>query len=388
VNLEIWGHVPIPLGTLRSSILTVIRQLTLEHGLLGGASRVVLSDNRDARVDSSADLYVDYTRHCPREWFSVSERAQDHLAGALLFNRPFASKLFIPAVERIRESGVDVLFLHEGHNATASLPLWKSSLPDVPVILYVHTRPSRGYFRPELRRLLNHADGLVFVSQAARADLLGRYGAESFRVPSVVVHNGLDEGIFHSTGKQPRLEEGVLRVTYAGELAPYKGVHHLLAAVAACHSRIQLRIVGGSTGRPQESPMSAYEVSLRDFATKNGVACEFVPRVGQLELAELFRASDVVAVPSVLEAFGMVAREAAACGSVVIASRRGGLPESAGPHAVYIDPANVRQFACALDRLNDPNILSELQSEATAWVAERTWTTAYRMVHEFAGKLV
>jgi glycosyltransferase involved in cell wall biosynthesis len=375
--VTLWAHVPTPLATGQSSLFVVIENLCAQHNVFGGASTVMVSDNRDVRVENATALTVDYTRYCPREWFTPTEMRIDHVYGLLGLRRPYSSRIFIPAVEALADVRPDVVFLHEGHHATPSLPLWSEALPDSQLILYAHIPFSRGYRRRELRRLLAAASGVVFVSEQQRNDanrFLGR-----LPIPAGVVNNGIDADRFHPL---PRERENLFRLTYVGEISPHKGLHLLVAALrhlTPAKRRVLLRIVGESRHRSALG-MSEYERELRAVAAELRVQVEWLGRIPHASMPAIYQASDVVCVPSVWqEPFGMVVLEAMACGAAVIASPNGGLREAGGDAAVYVDPTDDRSLASAIaDLIDDPEHLLALQTRSVAHARLGGWDSRYK----------
>ncbi len=347
------AHVPIPLSSSGSSIATVIRELTKEHARHGGRTTVVSAVDRDLRVDGAENRLVDFSSVCPRGWFTRRETLADFAAGGLGFTRQHWGRMQDPAIDAVREVRPEVVLIHEGHYALASVPAWKRSLPGTPRVLYVHNPVSRSYGRRELRRLLAHLDGIIFVSEDARRRLRRRAGGLP---PSAVVHNGVDAQVFHA---RDRLDgpRGPLRITFAGQVSDYKGAHLMLRAIAdaGLGSDAEVKVVGSSAHRPG-LPLSDYEQGLRTMAHDLGLVVRFIPFCAQGEVAGHLRDSDIVCVPSVWpEPFGMAALEAMACGAVVVASDRGGLPEACGGAARLVDPEDAAQFATALRELSDPD---------------------------------
>ena len=110
---------------------------------------------------------------------------------------------------------------------------------------------------------------------------------------------------------------------------PLKAPDVLLRAVAemlrtdpSLRSRLVVPVVGGPSGSGMEQPQS-----LAQLAAELGIddVVRFVPPVGQAELAKWYAAATLVAVPSHNESFGLVAAEAQAAGTPVVAAAVGGL---------------------------------------------------------------
>ena len=116
---------------------------------------------------------------------------------------------------------------------------------------------------------------------------------------------------------------------FAGRIQPLKAPDVVLKAAAdllardpALRERLQVVVVGGASGSGLDRP-----TSLADLAAELGVTdvVRLEPAVTQDVLATWYAAADVVCVPSHNESFGLVAIEAQACGTPVVAARVGGL---------------------------------------------------------------
>ena len=161
------------------------------------------------------------------------------------------------------------------------------------------------------------ADLLLAATEVEAGQLTGLYGADPARV--AVVHPGVDTEMFHPAAAEPDraalgIGDGDIVVAFAGRIQPHKGPAVLVRAAAELRRRYPARtlrvlIVGDASGDGQAEPRR-----LRALATGLGVAAvvRLIPALPAAELARVFRAADVVAVPSYSEAFGLVAVEAQA----------------------------------------------------------------------------
>jgi len=117
---------------------------------------------------------------------------------------------------------------------------------------------------------------------------------------------------------------------FAGRIQPLKAPDVLLHAAAellrrepSLRDRLVLLVAGGASGNGAGQPNA-----LRELAVSLGIEDQvrFLPPQGGQDLVRVFRASDAVVVPSYNESFGLVALEAQACGTPVVAAEVGGLP--------------------------------------------------------------
>ena len=144
---------------------------------------------------------------------------------------------------------------------------------------------------------------------------------------------------------------------FAGRIQPLKAPDVLLRAVAALlerepgrRSRIVVPIVGGPSGSGLDKPQA-----LADLAAQLGLTdvVRFVPPVSQAELAQWYAAATLVAVPSYNESFGLVAVEAEATGTPVVAAAVGGLTTAVrdGHSGLLVPGHDTDDWADALQRV-------------------------------------
>ncbi len=146
-------------------------------------------------------------------------------------------------------------------------------------------------------------------------------------------------------------------IAFVGRIQPHKGPEILIRSIAemvshspALRTNLIVLIVGGASGTG-----SAEVERLRELATWLGIAdiIRFEPPVDRATLPRYYRAADLVAVPSYSESFGLVALEAQACGTPVIASAVGGLRTAVadGISGVLVDGHNPRAWSSVITRL-------------------------------------
>lgn len=179
------------------------------------------------------------------------------------------------------------------------------------------------------RTAYEHADAIIAVSDGMRADVLDCYPAvHPDRVH--VVRNGIDANIYH-----PVAETGAVRalgadpqrpiVAFVGRITRQKGVGHLLAAAHHIDPGAQLLLCAGAPDTPEiETETRAAVAELA--AARRGVI--WVPDMLPIDtVRQVLSAATVFACPSVYEPLGIVNLEAMACGTAVVASAVGGIPE-------------------------------------------------------------
>jgi D-inositol-3-phosphate glycosyltransferase len=181
-------------------------------------------------------------------------------------------------------------------------------------------------------QVVEAADMLIASTDIEAKQLINLYDADAGRVE--VVQPGVDLTVFRprdtdEARRRLELPTDAHVVLFAGRLQPLKAPDVLLRAVAllldetpGLRSRLVVPIVGGPSGTGLEHPEA-----LAELAERLGIAdvVRFVPPVPPAELALWDAAASVVAVPSYNESFGLVAAEAQAAGTPVIAAAVGGL---------------------------------------------------------------
>jgi D-inositol-3-phosphate glycosyltransferase len=247
----------------------------------------------------------------------------------------------------------------------------------------------RIYGEEEIVRL---ADRLIANTAEERRELIEMYAAEPDRV--AVVHPGVDINVFRA-GRQEEaraslgIAEDTALLLFAGRIQPLKAPDVVIKAAAtmlradpSLRERLVVAIVGGASGSGLEQPSA-----LTDLSESLGLGdvVRFVPTVSQRELADWYAAASVVCVPSHNESFGLVAIEAQACGTPVVAARVGGLATavSDGVTGVLIDGHDPHDYAEAIHPLLTDAGLRDAMSqkavrhaEAFSWdvTADRTLT--------------
>src|SRR5204863_3657069 len=141
---------------------------------------------------------------------------------------------------------------------------------------------------------------------------------------------------------------------FVGRIQPLKGVDVAVEALASLRRRdAVLVVVGGPSGVEGEGEAER----ARDLAEELGVAdrIRWVPPQPHHLLSTYYRAADVCLVPSRSESFGLVALEAAACGTPVVAAAVGGLRTLVdhGTTGYLVDDRDPRVFASYVERLLD-----------------------------------
>ncbi len=237
-------------------------------------------------------------------------------------------------------------------------------------------------------QVVDAADMLIANTDIEAKQLIELYDADPGRVE--VVHPGVDLSLFRpldraSARRALGLPAEAHVLMFAGRIQPLKAPDVLLRAVAvllardpSLRSRVVVPIVGGPSGsgldRPESLHALAGELGISDVV-------RFVPPVGHADLAQWYAAATLVAVPSYNESFGLVAVEAQASGTPVVAAAVGGLTTAVrhGRSGLLVDGHDAERWADALARvIGDEALRVNLEAGALAHAREFSWEATAR----------
>ncbi|MCW2501393.1 MAG: glycogen synthase [Frankiales bacterium] len=294
--------------------------------------------------------------------------------------------------------GCDVLHSHTWYADMAGH--LGSLLWDVPHVVTTHSlEPHRPWKADQLgggyrisswaeKVALHDAAAVIAVSEGMRADVLDAYpGLDPARVH--VVHNGIDTAEYAPVEETDVLERlgvdpAVPYAIFVGRITHQKGVEHLLRSAASWPG--QLVLCAGAPDTPEiAASVAALVAELQ--ATRPGVfwVQEMLPRA---EVVQLLSHATVFVCPSVYEPLGIVNLEAMACGTAVVASRVGGIPEVVedGVTGLLVDLGEgfeERLAAAVTSLLNDPARAAAMGAAGRARaVAEFAWDAIARRTVE------
>jgi spore coat protein SA len=280
---------------------------------------------------------------------------------------PFFRHIFRPLLSILKTG--DIVWCHNQPffcAALASLIRAKGAL----LVYHAHNpltdRPTRAAFK------VFAPDACIFVSDAIRQRAVRWMPWLS---NTYVVHNGADDSVFYPASPEGQPKNPIPVVLFIGRLVPIKGVHVLMEAMRILQERkvkILCRIVGSSF--LQGSKVTSY---VRDLIEKRPSNAEFKGFCAHTDVADQYRAADMLCCPSVWqEPFGNVNIEAMACGVPVVATRVGGIPEIAAEGGiVLVEPNSAVELANALQKLaEDEDLRRQVAAEGLRAFQRRfTW---------------
>ncbi|MET1075739.1 MAG: D-inositol-3-phosphate glycosyltransferase [Umezawaea sp.] len=232
-------------------------------------------------------------------------------------------------------------------------------------------------------QVVEEADRLVANTDVEAAELIELYDAAPEKV--LTIPPGVDLGTFTPGDRGAAracldLRPDQVVLAFVGRIQPLKAPDVLLRAAAdllagdpSLRSRLVVLVVGGPSGSGLEQPKA-----LQQLAAELGITdvVRFLLPLAGADLAQVYRAADVVAVPSYNESFGLVALEAQACGTPVVAAAVGGLPVAVrhGVSGCLVDGHGAAEWSRALGHVAlDPGLRARLAGNAVDHARGFSW---------------
>jgi len=221
-------------------------------------------------------------------------------------------------------------------------------------------RVKRWYGFVEMQHRVARRLPALTVSRASRAAIGREMGVPDDRIH--VVPLAADTRIFRPRPEIPRVPGRVVATASADE--PLKGLEHLLAA----WDRIEGELV--IVGKPKPDGPAARALARLG----PGAGVRFVSGLTDEELARLLCSAEIACIPSLFEGFSLPAAEAMACGTPIVATTGGALPEVVGDAGILVPPGDVPALAEALTKvLGDEHLRADLAARGLATAAALSW---------------
>jgi D-inositol-3-phosphate glycosyltransferase len=232
------------------------------------------------------------------------------------------------------------------------------------------------------QQVVDEADQLIANTAVEARQLVDLYDADPTKVHTVAP--GVDLDLFRPGDRAAaRAALGIPRdaavLAFVGRIQPLKApdvllraAAELLARGAVSRDRLVVLVAGGPSGTGLEAP-----TSLQELAGSLGISdvVRFLPPRRGAALVEVYRAADVVAVPSHNESFGLVALEAQACGTPVVAAAVGGLPVAVADRVsgLLVPGHTAGLWAETVEHALNPGVWHQLARGAVAHAREFSW---------------
>jgi glycosyltransferase involved in cell wall biosynthesis len=307
-----------------------------------------LGKHHDVDVLTAVDFRERYTRK--RSHVRLSDVRADHfvffyppLVGRSLHGMCWLLSLLAQKWRWLRQANPDCMLVSWAYPDAAAAS-WLARRLGIPYVVKVHgtdlnVKAEQALLRPQIRYALRGAQAVVAVSQAL-ADKAVALGVEPSRVH--VLYNGVEQNLFspgprRDARERLKLAQDERLLLYVGNLKDSKGCLDLLETFPhVLTTRPDTRLLFIGTGPCRDA--------LLHRAAALGCA-DRVQLLGAIEhfsLGDWFRAADLLCLPSHNEGVPNVVLEAMACGTPVVATRVGGIPEVLPNHAGMLVPAHDR----------------------------------------------
>jgi D-inositol-3-phosphate glycosyltransferase len=242
--------------------------------------------------------------------------------------------------------------------------------------------------------VMGFADRLVAATPLERAQMVWLYGADASKIH--VVPCGVDLNLFHPIPSEEAkrmlgLPASRRIVLFVGRIEPLKGIDTLLQAMALVapeipcwREELSVIIVGGAPGAGIEK-VNAEMARLERLRAELGIEdlVTFPGAKDQDTLVYYYSAADMVVMPSHYESFGMVALEAMACGTPVLASKVGGLAFSVqdGQTGFLVPERDAEALAARIRLLLcDEDLRRQLGGQAAQWARRYGWPVVAKQI--------
>ncbi|MBN2211288.1 MAG: glycosyltransferase family 4 protein [Sedimentisphaerales bacterium] len=245
-------------------------------------------------------------------------------------------------------------------------------------------RFKRMCFRTLCRRNIQRCDRIITVSQATKRDLLKILNAPEDRI--TVIPQG------YSPAFRPINDEDILKQTrrrcdlpahfilYCGNHKPHKNLKCLLKAYRLLPAAMRQYWSLVLTGPADENTAILQKQARQSGITEN--VC-FIGKVSAADMPALFNLADVLVQPSIYEGFGLPPLEAMACGTAVVSSRGGALPEVVGDAARLFDPQNENELCEQLQMALENDVGNKERKQKCLDQAKRfSWSRTARETYQ------
>jgi glycosyltransferase involved in cell wall biosynthesis len=303
------------------------------------------------KLDGIRVIRIPVSKYDPSKWISFGYLAENFLI-QLCRKENFDAIHFLDAHVAFNFRGSFVATLHQSFNQRMhgdhGLPYHSSTLN------LAQRYPYYLIARLLERKALNKCNAFISVSQATKKEFVQNYKINPSKIE--VIYNGIDTSFFkyrnanwlkHQLGLA---DEKIL--LYVGFSTPRKGLETLAQALNLLkETNLKLVMVGKWE--------KGYREKFYNAVGKNKPRIIEAGYVPDQDMPQYYCLADVFVLPSLLEGFGFPLVEAMACGTPIISTDVGAIPEVVGDCGIIVPPKDSRQLAQSIDRLIKDDALRE-----------------------------
>lgn len=228
------------------------------------------------------------------------------------------------------------------------------------------------YFRTVLPRSVKQAKKIIAVSHTVKQDIIRRFKVDEAKI--AVIYHGVAPEFKPTPNRNKMLERhGIPQkyILFIGNIEPKKNLERLLRAFSQLVKKYNIPhklVLAGKKGWKYASLFK--EVKHQGLSHKVIFTGYFPAK----ELPVLYSNADLFMFPSLYEGFGIPPLEAMACGTPVVVSNKGALPEITGGLCPQVDPYNEDDIAVKMYRLlTDPKLRQQTIQNSKEWAKQFTW---------------